>query len=103
MSAQELQKLVEKIVSRVMQQIESDADLLRLIASQRAGKTSASGKTPAAHSELPSPSIKKLYTERDILEWAKSGGKALVVPKTTIFTPSALDAAKHKGIDIINE
>ena len=86
-----------------MQRIESDAELLRLIGNQRAGKTSASGKTPTAHSELHAPSLKKLYTERDIIEWAKSGGKALVVPKTTIFTPSALDAAKHKGIDIINE
>lgn len=106
MSSQDLQKLVEEIVQRVLQRIENDADLSRLLRGRgadfdntvNAAKTESRSFASAAVSTQNSQ--KKLYTERDILEFAGKGGKALVASEKAIFTPSALDAARAKGITI---
>ena len=108
MSSQDLQKLVEEIVQRVLQRIENDVDLSRLLDGEDAdakketptlmaargangiGSTAVTNQTPE----------KRLYTERDILEFSGSGGKELVVTRNTIFTPLALDAARRKGVAI---
>ncbi len=101
MSAQELQELVEKIVQRVMQRIESDAELSRFI---KTDEQNAAPNTDAiTEARPPQAPKKKLYTESDILTLAKEGYKELVVAKTTIITPAAQDAAKLKGIEIRKE
>jgi len=108
MSSQDLQKLVEEIVQRVLQRIENDADLSRLLNGEDADAKkestalmAASGvngiRSTAVTNQTPE---KRLYTEQDILEFSGSGGKELVVTKNTIFTPSALDAARQKGVAI---
>ncbi len=104
MSALELQQLVEKIVQRVMQRIEDDAELSRLIKSdeQKASvKATAAGKVAAGTTS--SAADKRLYTESDILALAKQGVGELVVAGKTIITPAARDAAKLKGIEIRKE
>ena len=108
MTAQELHEMVENIVSRVMQRIERDSELIHLIGvkksvanfSSASGQSSNQSLSPAG---LAQKQEKKLYVERDILELARKGGKVLVVSKKTIFTPSALDAAREKGINITRE
>lgn len=112
MSEQELEQLVEKIVMRVLQRIQADEELSnRLVIEDAAGKeswarTCSSYRTEAAadnkeggESNFTSP-IKRLYTESDILEFAKTGQKSLAVARTTLITPAARDAAKRKGIEI---
>jgi hypothetical protein len=108
MTAQELHEIVENIVSRVMQRIERDSELIHLIDVSKSGAnfSSASGQSSdqsSSHSGVAQKQEKKLYVERDILELARKGGKVLVVSNKTIFTPSALDAARKKGINITRE
>jgi len=102
MSSQDLQKLVEEIVQRVLQRIENDAELSRLLNGRGADAKKDTGAPMTAGGFAPTMTAhqapeKKLYTERDILEFS---GKEIVVAKKTIFTPSALDAARRKGVEI---
>jgi len=103
MSSQDLQKLVEEIVQRVLQRIEADAELSRLLKGRSAvfdkESVAAQAASGGAASTVASNQVpqKRLYTERDILEFS---GKELVAAKQAIFTPSALDAARKKGIAI---
>ncbi|QSB49438.1 flavoprotein [Parageobacillus toebii] len=45
---------------------------------------------------------KNVLTRMDIIE-AKNNGHALIVPKTTIISPLALETAKELGVDIIQD
>lgn len=117
MSSQELEKLVEKIVLQVMQRIQSDEELSRFVKAEATPNKNQWARTCSSYRDEETPvaaepkaeiqkqgvSAKKLYTENDILELAKSGQSTLVVTKKTIVTPAARDAAKLKGIDIRTE
>lgn len=115
MSPDEMERLVDKIVHAVLQRIEQDPDLAPLLKRE---SNLSSDSTPkewartctsyreksSAAPDSPSPtekiSDKKLFTERDILNLAKSGQTTLRVMKTSIITPAAQDVAKLKGITI---
>ncbi len=118
MSEQELARLVEKIVIRVMERMTSDENLASLIKDENIDKDKwartcstyrhTNATAAPSHTISSEPPIenkveiasKKLYTERDIVELAKAGQKTLVVTRNTILTPSAKDAAASKGIKI---
>ena len=116
MAEQDLQQLVEKIVKRVMARFEADPELAqhlkkhtdsnketwaRTCSSYRGDETGVD-QEQSFQQTTPATS-KKLYTERDILELAKSGKTLLVVNPKTIITPAARDAAERKGIEIKTE
>ncbi|MBN1480313.1 hypothetical protein EH223_20195 [candidate division KSB1 bacterium] len=113
MSEQDLEQLVEKIILRVLQRIQADEELSKLLKIDDASGKDSWARTcasyrpeaSAAHPEVEQKNTlaapeKKLYTENDILEFAKSGQKLLLVAQKTLITPAARDAAKRKGIKI---
>lgn len=106
MTPQELQKMVEEIVVQVMQRIENDAVLRQYFHLEQAGDDAVdftATNSATTNKNIPIESQKKLYTERDILELARRGRKMLTVSKKTIITPSAIDAARAKGVTITRE
>ena len=115
MSAQELEQMVEKIVLRVMQRIQSDDSLAPLVKSETKSEKNQWVRTCSTYRDqqsvdVPQPrtelgennsqvSNKKLYTESDIIDLAKSGQTSLRVTKKTIITPAAQDAAKTRYLN----
>ena len=108
--ADDLRVLVEKIVAEVLNRLQQDSDFSERLQKNKLPVNSApqwartctscrsdtSEKSPIAAVQ----SLKRLYTERDILDLIKQGHKELVVDKKTILTPAARDAAARQGLVI---
>jgi len=94
---------IEKIVRVVIETLQNSGMLKD--GSETAGSCAAGTNTKTNETRVTSApkGRKTVVTEETIRNCAKKNQVRIVVPKDSVITPSARDAAKDKGVEIILE